>query len=360
MFFELHEENKIGYKELSHADLGRKATSNQTHIGLFDDVLTFLGNSVRIPDAMAIYNEHAEMLSLHFDRIQNPDGSFRSPKIRSGRDTNSVLSFIRRTVRNVDPEGTWYLFWFGLKSKQPVFLFFNKGSKTYHDLCRLGINLQPSIKDRLDSGDPAFARLVHYLERVVNISGNSFAEELELSVQTGRVSVPNVRRYNFRKAYDRSVKVGREGEVLIDLFLASQKASGQILSYQWMNQNEESGLPYDFCFENVNGHFTYLDVKTTDYRFEQKMVFSNQEIAFASEHNDSYCIYRVYCDEHGNRLLRICIDSEGLFHQINRKTDAYKDEIIDLANVQTIKLALSPCDFTFEPACPIALSSYRA
>ena len=42
MFFELHEENKIGYKELSDADLGRAATSHQTHIGLFDDAYHFL------------------------------------------------------------------------------------------------------------------------------------------------------------------------------------------------------------------------------------------------------------------------------------------------------------------------------
>ena len=64
MFFELHEENRIGYKELSHADLGRATKSKQTHIGLFDDVLTFLPNTSYIPDSMVIYNENAQMLSL--------------------------------------------------------------------------------------------------------------------------------------------------------------------------------------------------------------------------------------------------------------------------------------------------------
>ena len=125
MFFELHDENRIGYKELSDADLGRAEKSHQTHIGLFDDVLTFLSNSAIIKDAMVIYNNKADILPLHFDRIQNPDGSFRSPKIRAGVNTDeSVLSFIRNTVRRTSPVGSWYLFWFGLKSGQPVFLIF--------------------------------------------------------------------------------------------------------------------------------------------------------------------------------------------------------------------------------------------
>lgn len=34
MFFNIHEEKKIGLKKLSEADLGKKETSNQTDIGL--------------------------------------------------------------------------------------------------------------------------------------------------------------------------------------------------------------------------------------------------------------------------------------------------------------------------------------
>lgn len=355
MFFELHEENRIGYKELSHADLGRATKSKQTHIGLFDDVLTFLPNTSYIPDSMVIYNENAQMLSLHFDRIKNPDGTYRSPKIRAGQSGNSILSYIRRTVKNVDPDGTWYLFWFGLKSKQPVFLFFNEGSKTYHDLCELGINLRPSVKSRLDPRNSAFAHLVNYLEHIVNLSGQAFAEELELSVQTGRIRVPNVRKYNFRKAYNRSIRVGREGESLINSFLSFQKNDGQISNYGWMNQEEESGLPYDFWFEDTSGNCIYLDVKTTDYRFEQKMVFSNQEIAFASEHRDDYCVFRVYCGQDGTRQLKICKDIDGLFVAIHEITNTYNTDLTELANIHTIKLAISPIHSSFSTTEPIAL-----
>ena len=44
MFFELNDEKRIGYKQLTDADLGRSLLSHQTHIGLFDDVLTYLPN----------------------------------------------------------------------------------------------------------------------------------------------------------------------------------------------------------------------------------------------------------------------------------------------------------------------------
>jgi hypothetical protein len=100
MFFELHDEKRIGYKELSDADLGRKATTNQTHIGLFDDVLTFLPNKTVVSDAMVIYDEKAKTAPLYFDRIMNPDGTYRRPKIPAGRKRTemSVLSFIRSTV----------------------------------------------------------------------------------------------------------------------------------------------------------------------------------------------------------------------------------------------------------------------
>lgn len=71
-FFKLHSERIIGFKALTDADLGKSITSHQTHIGLFDDVLTFLPNQPIIQDdAMLIYNSQAYILSLNFDRIEN-------------------------------------------------------------------------------------------------------------------------------------------------------------------------------------------------------------------------------------------------------------------------------------------------
>ena len=355
MFFELHEENRIGYKELSDADLGRSGNSHQTHIGLFDDVLTFLPNSTKIQDAMGIYNETAEMLPLLFDRIQNPDGTYRSPKIRAGRKSDSVLSFIRRTVRNVDADGIWYLFWFGLKSGQPVFLLVEKNSKTFKELCGFEIPFPPKVKSRLTSDHSAFNQLIKYLESIVNVSGTSFAEELELLTQTDKRKAPNIRKYNFEKARARAKKVGREGEQLINDFFEYQKSIGEIRDYQWSNYDGESGLPYDFFVEHLDGELEYLDVKTTDYRFEQKMIFSGQEIEFASGHVKDYRVYRVYRNVDGARFLRICSDTEGLFVDIHVKTNEFKSDLIKAADVHSLKLAISPCHETFVLSSPIAL-----
>ena len=356
MFFELHDENRIGYKELSDADLGRAEKSHQTHIGLFDDVLTFLSNSAIIKDAMVIYNNKADILPLHFDRIQNPDGSFRSPKIRAGVNTDeSVLSFIRNTVRRTSPVGSWYLFWFGLKSCQPVFLIFEKDSQTYRDFCDFGIVLSEKVKSRLTPVHHSFSDLINYLERMVNVSGVEYAEELELMALTEKKKGRSVRKYNFAKAQARSAKIGYEGERLIDLFFENQKQSGRIADYTWMNKDGESGLAYDFEVNRLDGGTFYLDVKTTDYRFEQKMIFSSQEIEFASDYRDNYYVYRVYCDEDGARFLKICCDANGLFRTINSTTTEYKAAVDEFAHVQTVKLAVSPIHSCFEVSDAIAL-----
>ena len=45
-FFFFDIEKRIGLKKLSNADLGLGETSRQTHIGLYGDVLKFLGDNV--------------------------------------------------------------------------------------------------------------------------------------------------------------------------------------------------------------------------------------------------------------------------------------------------------------------------
>ena len=97
MFFELHEEKKIAYKELTDADLGRSITSNQTHIGLFGDVFTYLPNSFQVDDCMLIYNNAVEFLPLNFDRIENPDGTFSEETKAKIEERNTQCSCTNKT-----------------------------------------------------------------------------------------------------------------------------------------------------------------------------------------------------------------------------------------------------------------------
>lgn len=343
MFFELHSEKKIAYKHLTDADLGRSLTSNQTHIGLFGDVFTYLPNSFEIDDSMLIYNDSVEILSLNFDRIQNPDGTYRSPKIRKGeRNEISVVTFIRDRAKELSNNLKWFLFWFGLKGGQPVFFLFNEESKTYKEITLLGIELTNGVKNRIEDTTPQFNKLLKYLEKIVNDAGINIAEELEVVAQTSESTPKKYREYDIKKARDNFTKIGKEGEYLIDRYFNSLKDNKEILNYKWVNKEKESGLPYDFYFETQSGEIIYLDVKTTNYKFGQKMIFSSQEINFATSTNSKYCIYRVYTNENGEKCLKICSNAQGLFMFIHCKTEDYENTLTDIAKLETVKLAILP------------------
>lgn len=343
MFFELHEEKKIAYKELTDADLGRSKTSNQTHIGLFGDVFTYLPNSFQVDDCMLIYNNSVEFLPLNFDRIENPDGTFRSPKIRKGEPNEvSVVTFIRDRAKECSANTKWYLFWFGLKGMQPVFFLFNENSDTYNEIISLGITLGAKVKERLTEESTQFNSLLKYLEAVVNKTGAKIAEELEVVAQTTHIVPKKYREYDINKAREIFAKIGKEGEFLVERYFADLKEKGEIVNYKWVNENKESGLPYDFYFETRTGEIVYLDVKTTNYKFAQKMIFSSQEIEFATSNHNQYCVYRVYYDENGERQMKICSNIKGLFMFLQQHTVEYKRAVNVCGEVETIKIAILP------------------
>ena len=292
---------------------------------------------------MLIYNNAVEFLPLNFDRIENPNGSFRSPKIRKGeRNEVSVVTFIRDRAKECADNVRWYLFWFGLKGGQPVFFLFNEASNTYKEMTLLGIELRDGIKNRITEHTPQFSPLLNYLEKIVNETGAEIAEELEVIAQTTAVAPKKYREYDMNKAREIFAKIGKEGEFLIERHFAQLKEMGEIVNYKWLNEERESGLPYDFYFENKAGEIIYLDVKTTNYKFAQKMIFSSQEINFATSTDCKYYIYRVYINENGERCVKICTNAKGLFMYIHCKTVDYESTLVNVAKLETVKLAILP------------------
>lgn len=343
MFFELHDEKRIAYKQLTDADLGRSKTSNQTHIGLFGDVFTYLPNSFALDDCMLIFNNYVETLPLNFDRIENPDGSFRSPKIRKGeRNEVSVVTFIRDRANEVDSSVKWYLFWFGLKGGQPVFFLFNEKSETFNEISSFGIELSDRIKNRITEQNAQFTPLLEYLEKIVNDSGKIIVEDLEVVVQTTSIAQKKYRDYDINKAREIFAKIGKEGEFLVEQYFSKLKKSGEIVNYKWMNAEKESGFPYDFYYETKTGDIVYLDVKTTNYKFAQKMIFSSQEINFVTSTNSKYFIFRVFSNENKERCLKICNNAKELFTSIHNKTLEYEQSLSNDAGLETIKFAVMP------------------
>ncbi len=89
-----------------------------------------------------------DLLSL-LDYIENPDGSFRSPKIRAGNESelivgnlriNSVVREIRDRIQ-VSPYDDWYLLWLGLDTNELVFLLFKNGSTDFTEISNIVGNI---------------------------------------------------------------------------------------------------------------------------------------------------------------------------------------------------------------------------
>ena len=355
MFFKLHKENKIGYKKLSKADLGLNSTSHQTHIGLFNDVLTFLPNSIEVDDAMLIFNGHVEYLPVAFDRIENKDHTFRSPKIRQGElGAITITSQIRSIVKKNDPNDDWYLIWFGLESEQLVFFIFNKNSNAYLDISKIGLTFSNEQKQsgRLTSSSNIFKPLVSYLERIINQCNDSLLDKIEDAIQANSsedtLKQEKIRTYDFDKAKQIFEKIGLAGEKKVNIFLKTQKEKGLISNYHWYNETKENYGPYDFHIEDLRGNCIYLDVKSTPRDFSQKMYFSSQEIEFACSHTASYCIYRVYLDENGVFYLKICKDTSNLFPSIEKAISSFLVTLNNCADVETIKFSISPISLLFD------------
>ncbi len=346
MFFELHGENKIGYKVLSEADLGIGADSHQTHIGLSEHVLTFLPDRDKISeDSIFIYEDKFEYIDAYFGRIERPDGSFRSPKIRIGdRGCVSIVSTIREIVRKNIGSSIWCLLWFGLKNEKVVFFLFNSNSADYINIETAGLPFDKKGTRAISNEHPSFDLLVQYLENKVNANGVEVLKELEVVSQTQDLQLDRrFKKYDIEKANLRFREIGRDGEHRVAQYLSRKVENGELSCFTWHNEHGESGLPYDFTVQDNRANFYYFDVKTTGYDFNQKMIFSTQEIEFIADPAVNYCIYRVYKSSSECYFLRICDDCKDLSSQIWSQTKVYAHGLERLqVELQSAKLAISP------------------
>jgi len=346
MFFKLHKEGKIAYKQLTNADLGR-THGHTTHIGLFGSVLTFLPNNDFDDEALFLLNKTSLNVSYYFDRINRKNGDVNSPKIKKGgKNVVSVTTLIQDIVNKKNDDKKWFLLWFGLESEKVVFYLFSNESEDYTELSKI-IDLQTNlVKKQINFGDINYNNLLNYLENYVNANTSEILQDLEVQSQIGN-SINLIKKYkpiDILNANLRFQKTGKKGEELIAEYFEIQKLKKQIFSYIWYNKSIETGLPYDFHIQLNNQNTIYIDVKSTSFNFEQPMFFSNQEIEFINN-TPIYEIYRVYdlLEDNAVPKLKICKNSKNLASQINPHFDKLKS-LLENQNIslKTAKMIIKP------------------
>ena len=164
-----HRNAVIGIKKLSEADLGISEKSNQTHIGLFENTLTCIDLHL-IDFCYLVTEKETKKLLCLLDYIENPDGTFRSPKIRKGANNeliyNSVVREIRKIISETNIDRDWYLLWFASDNQHLVFVLFEFRSELF-DLLSAKLD---GIKQRQqhNSLEEAFHKILDIIKPYLN------------------------------------------------------------------------------------------------------------------------------------------------------------------------------------------------
>lgn len=351
-FFFFDVEKRIGIKKLTNADLGISSTSNQTHIGLYDNVLTFLDDSDVVKDAILIYGNSCEVLDCIFDRIQNPDGSFRSPKIRKGNDGNSIVEKIR-SIASVDKNADWYLVWSAMESKQIFFWLFNNSSDDFFSVEKVF----PKLSTVLTDEDASYSEAKNLLEQKINSTSIDIQKDIEIVSQIGRLN-PKYKLKDIEKAQQLFSKIGKEGESLIAEYLEKEKVANRIKSYRWMNKNYETGEPFDFIVDESFATETFIDVKSTRFDFDQHVFFSDSEVNFINclSTEDKYSVYRLFDMDKEEKKLKICNNCISYMNTIYSNIQNFSFAMTkQQALLQSVKFGVKPKDCFLSIKEPIIL-----
>ncbi|WII08083.1 DUF3883 domain-containing protein [Methanomassiliicoccales archaeon LGM-RCC1] len=328
----------IGLKKLSGADLGHEST-HQTHIGLINSIFKFFEDDDEA-ESILLYDQMSKTLPASYHRIQpSGGGSGRSIGLRTGINQDaSLLKTIREICRKKDCG--WYLIWFSLIDKTPVFILFDSESDIYKCLVKNGINPDKRISKGISSDDNRYRTILSCINPILTEYLGGMDKELEIAVQTGNQKTRFTHK-NYVKASKRMQEIGREGEEIINRYFQELRTQKKIDEYEWKNKDGESGEPYDFIVKKSD-EIVYLDVKTTGYDFSRPMVFSKQEIDFVANSGSNYAIYRVYRGNNAKYCLRVCSNSKENFQKIDTILKECAERLKLLTTLETAKLTIDP------------------
>lgn len=190
--------------------------------------------------------------------------------------------------------------------------------------------------------DNAYVCLKDLMINKINRSSVDIQKEIEIISQTG-IQSKKYKPFDLEKAKRNFAFVGKRGEELVNGYLEQQKKLHFVESFEWMNKSRESGLPYDFILNKDQ----YVDVKATRFDFSQNIVFSNQEVGFASQQKSdlTYSVYRIFDLIDTNANLKICTQCMPYMEILNQKVQTFNDAIIQSkTRLLGLNVAVSPAD----------------
>lgn len=339
MFFEVHPESKIAFKKLSKNDSGLNPTGNQTHIGLSNQLLGFMPNSIVERSALLVCDNYCDVLPCEYGKIHRKEGQYNSPNLKSGdKDIVTIVNKIREFVAK-KPSHDWYLAWFGLKSQELVFWLMSDDSDDYLNASHLFTNTKLKVygKESL-----VFDSAINFLENKINGVSVSLQKDLEISSMLG-YDKKLFNPHDLAKAQMRFNQIGRDGEELVAQYLDRQKHDGVIRSYSWQNKSKESWLPYDFIIDGK----LYVDVKSTLFDFDHNIYFSENELEFtlSSRAKNKYAVFRIFDIEETQKKLRVCRDCRDFTGLVHQGICDFHDILTkEKATVKNLNIAVKPSD----------------
>ena len=109
--------------------------------------------------------------------------------------------------------------------------------------------------------------------------------------------------------YSKSIReLGKEGEKRIYEGLKETYQSHPHIKPLWINEEKESGMPYDILLSNANGEDEYIEVKTTHSK-QRSFFMSEVEFKFAMDNSNNYKLYLIVNIGSGPDSYKIIIDN---------------------------------------------------
>jgi hypothetical protein len=100
-------------------------------------------------------------------------------------------------------------------------------------------------------------------------------------------------------------EAGRNGEVLVDIWLRREVREGRLASAVWVSERNAVN-PWDFEVTDLSGAVVRIEVKSTTGPFERDLHISQSEVAFAAQNASSRTeLWRVFAISGDGSWLRI-------------------------------------------------------